>query len=303
MEDADESLWLMWLGWMSRFYTYSTIRSYCFGIKHHFGLKFGFDPFTSDKFGRPVPMVRFRRALRQVKRDNATGGRPPKFSLTKFVLIKLRKFFNMNIYMDVLLWAIITVGVSCLLRWSEITLVNSDYDKLLRLHDFSFTDTTTGVLSLRDTKTKLFGDNMLVSFHKDNTVCCAHAAICTWLRFRCKESRWLFCTQDGQPVKSSTIQSLLKLKLKLVVSSESVYSAGISLRKGGALTMALCGVPDRVIQVYGRWKSNAYRVYIDMTPQERVLWGKVVQRHILQGKPSVNISSEMLRQRIIEAAM
>ena len=67
--------------------------------------------------------------------------------------------------------------------------------------------------------------------------------------------------------------------------------------------MALCGVPDRVIQVYGRWKSNAYRVYIDMTSQEKTLWSRVVQRHILQGGPSVDISPNVLRQRVIDAAM
>ena len=137
MEFADESLWLMWLAWMSKFYTYNTIRACMFGIKHHFGLKFGFDPFRFNFHNIPIPMVRFRRALRQVKRDNAGRGYKPKFSLTKFILTKLRKCFDMKKHDDVLLWAIICVGVSCLLRWSEITLANSNYEKLLRFNDFS----------------------------------------------------------------------------------------------------------------------------------------------------------------------
>ena len=46
--------------------------------------------------------------------------------------------------------------------------------------------------------------------------------------------------------------------------------AGFSLRRGGALSMALAGVPDRVIRAVGRWKSYAYRIYIDLTEQEKV---------------------------------
>lgn len=303
MEFADESLWLMWLAWMSKFYAYSTIRSSIFGIKHHFGLRFGFDPFSFDVHNNPVPMIRFRRALRQIKRDSAGRGRSPKFSLTKFILLKLRRFFDMTKHDDVLVWAIICVGVACLLRWSEITLANSDREKLLRFNDFSFTSLVMGVLSLRDTKTKLFGDSMVVSFQKDSTNCCPYGAMLVWLEFRCRRSKWLFCSKDGEPVRSYTVQSMLKAKLKSLNLCESVWSSGISLRKGGALTMALCGVPDRVIQVYGRWKSNAYRVYIDMTEQEKALWSNVVQRHVLRGLPSVAMSPESLQQRVIDAAL
>ena len=303
MEYADESLWLMWLAWMAKFYAYSTIRASMFGIKHHYGLRFGFDPFKFDMFNNPIPMVRFRRALRQVKRDSVGSGRPPKFSLTKFILVKLSKYFNMRKHDDVLLWAIICLGVSCLLRWSEITLANSDYDKLLRFDDFSFTDNVTGVLALRDTKTKLFGDSMVVTFQRDDTGCCPQFAMRTWLRFRNRRSKWLFCLSDGKPVKSVFIQALLKEKLKSFNLCELLWSSGISLRKGGALTLAQCGVPDRVTQVYGRWKSNAYRVYIDMTAQEKALWNNVVRRHVLLGKPSVGVTSELLQHRVIDAAL
>jgi hypothetical protein len=42
--------------------------------------------------------------------------------------------------------------------------------------------------------------------------------------------------------------------------------------------MALCGVPDRVIRAYGRWKSYAYRIYIDLTEKEKTSWANVIQR-------------------------
>ncbi len=110
MEWSNESVWLMWLGWMSKFRAFSTIRSSIFAIKHHFEVRFGFDPFKSNYEGRVVNYARFRRALRQVKRDSIGKNRPPKFSLTKFVLLKLVALFALDVYDDVLVWSILCLG-------------------------------------------------------------------------------------------------------------------------------------------------------------------------------------------------
>jgi hypothetical protein len=39
----------------------------------------------------------------------------------------------------------------------------------------------------------------------------------------------------------------------------------VSFRKGGATALAESGVPDRVIQELGRWKSFAYQRYVHST--------------------------------------
>jgi len=52
------------------------------------------------------------------------------------------------------------------------------------------------------------------------------------------------------------------------------------LRRGGALTMALSGVPDRVIRQAGRWKSYCYRTYIDLTMKEKSSWAKRVAKKL-----------------------
>jgi hypothetical protein len=126
MEWSDESVWLMWLAWSNQFLAYSTIRTCIFEVQ------FGFDPFKSNYEGRQVNYVRFRRAVRQVERDSLGRRRPPRFSSTRFVLKDLKSKFDLTKYDDILVWTIICLGVSCLLRWSEIALVNSDYNKLLR---------------------------------------------------------------------------------------------------------------------------------------------------------------------------
>lgn len=297
MEWSNESVWLMWLGWMSQFRAYSTIRSSIFAIKHHFEIRFGFNPFRSMCDGRMVNYTRFHRALRQVKRDSMGRGRPPKFSLTRFVLLALKPKFKFDSYDDLLVWAIITLGVTCLLRWSEVALVDSDYNKLLRFTDFGV-GRDGGFLHLRDTKTKLFGDPMTVSFIRDKSETCALGGLESWFVVRPKRSEWFFfCHLDGSAVKATWVQAHLKGKLSSIGCSSDEYVSGISLRKGGALTLALCGVPDRVTQVLGRWRSDAYRVYVDMTKQERAHWQSVVTDRLAEGKPLVNVSASVMEKK------
>jgi hypothetical protein len=63
---------------------------------------------------------------------------------------------------------------------------------------------------------------------------------------------------------------IAKVKALLVRAKVSMSDfVSVSLRRGGALSMAEAGVEDRVIQQVGRWKSFAYRVYIDLTEQAR----------------------------------
>jgi hypothetical protein len=298
MEWADETAWLIWLAYLSKFYAFSSIRTAIFGISHHYELKFGFNPFRSDKNGQPLQRARFRRALRQVKRDKVKLGRPPKYSLTKFELLELKQTFDLSKQDDILIWAILTVGVTCLLRWSEITLVNSDYDKVLQRSDY-MSEGSNHSLFLRDTKTKMFGDNMTVSFSADSSDVCPQAAIRAWLKLRPIDSQWLFCRKDGRPVKATWVQDILKEKLSSIGRCSDKWVSGISLRKGGALTMALCGVPDRVIQVYGRWKSNAYRVYLTMTQHEKSFWGSMVSNQVLKGKPCLKFSYDQLEKRVL----
>jgi len=288
MEFADESLWLLWIAWMGKGYAYSTIKSYIFSIKNLYIIRFGFDPFKTNRVGEVVNYTRVKRALRQLKRDSCNVKRKPKFSLTKFVLLKLKGLLDFDLFDDVLLWAIVTVGVSLLLRWSEITLVHSDYDKLLHFHDLLIVK-DKAIVSLRDTKTKIFGDPMSVTFFKDGTKVCPMEATNLWLDIK-PDSTWLFSLKDGSPVKSIWVQSKLKTLLKKIGIQSQEWQSGISLRKGGAFTLSACGVPDRVIQVYGRWKSNAYRVYIDMTDEQKFGWSERVKRSIVKGTPMMEMN-------------
>jgi hypothetical protein len=50
-------------------------------------------------------------------------------------------------------------------------------------------------------------------------------------------------------------------KLGLALNKQSF--AGHSLRRGGATSLALRGVPDHLIKVLGRWRSDCYQRYLE----------------------------------------
>jgi hypothetical protein len=101
------------------------------------------------------------------------------------------------------------------------------------------------------------------------------------LKTRQNKGKRLFSWASGKAVYARQVQALLKLKLASLGMQASAWESGISLRRGGATTLALCGVPDRVIQAFGRWKSFSYRLYVDLSPIEKESWTNVVKRKLL----------------------
>jgi hypothetical protein len=277
MEEGDEDLWLLWLAYEHNSSTFLSIKSKICGIKHNFKLKYGFDPFKMNMRGDTVCFHKFERAFRQIKRLDADRVKKEKFSVTRFVLLEIEKLVDRNNFEQVVIWTICVVGVSCLLRWSEITHSGKKgaNKKLLKLSNLS-RGLKTMWLRLKDTKTKLFGDSMAVDFRKDDSKVCPWGTMEEWLKIRPKSSKWLFCSEKGEPMRTKKVQTQLKLWLNQLGNTKVQLDGGISLRKGGALTMALCGVPDRVIRAYGRWRSYAYRIYIDLTDTEKEMWKEVM---------------------------
>ena len=77
----------------------------------------------------------------------------------------------------------------------------------------------------------------------------------------------LFVLVNGKPLTRSKVVSALKETAEKAGLGAAGFS-GISFRRGGALSMALAGVEDRVIQALGRWSSDCYRRYIQLTDVE-----------------------------------
>lgn len=79
----------------------------------------------------------------------------------------------------------------------------------------------------------------------------------------------LFSDAIGSALERNTFISLLKSRLAAINLDESQYS-GHSFRRGAATSAASAGYSDFEIQLLGRWRSDAYKLYID-TPADRTL--------------------------------
>ena len=91
---------------------------------------------------------------------------------------------------------------------------------------------------------------------------------------------------------------LLRSKEEHTGFDESLWQFGLSLRRGGATTLAASGVPDRVIRAMGRWKSGAYRLYIDLQLHEKEMWAEVVNRLLRSKEEGDQVSVERLSEII-----
>ena len=292
VEDVDEDFLLLFLAWKWKFSTWSQTRKLIAAIKHYYKNFYGFDPFIENKFRQPINMYKVQRAIREIKRADSDFRKIPKFALTKFDLLKTKPFFNFSRYDHTCAWAIVCLAVDCLLRWSEVCFTSvSNIDKILLVRDWTKVTSNSHSLRLHDTKTKLFGDGMLVTTTKNTTGVCAITAMDEYLaRFRktAKLGEPLFRTgaksiskaKPSHAMSSSTIQTILKVVLKKAGFKDALWESGISPRRGGATTLAACGVPDRIIRAYRRWRSWSYRVYIDLQPAERESWAACVNRQV-----------------------
>ena len=83
---------------------------------------------------------------------------------------------------------------------------------------------------------------------------------------RAEPNDFLFVTSRGHPVDSKMFNLILD-KLCHVTNLPRDRITPHSLRIGGATTLIQRGIPDVVVQMLGRWNSDAYRSYVRLDKQ------------------------------------
>ena len=76
----------------------------------------------------------------------------------------------------------------------------------------------------------------------------------------------LFVWENSRPLTRTTFMTCLRRGLQSAGLNISQFS-GHSLHIGAATSAAAAGVPDHLIETLGRWRSEAYHLYI-RTPRE-----------------------------------
>ena len=115
-------------------------------------------------------------------------------------------------------------------------------------------------LHLRRSKTDPTGEGVFIFLGHSGTNVCLVSALLAYLAVHPSRGQHLFVWEDGKPLSRSELGHLLKKALEAAGLETSRYS-GHSLHIGAA-----AGVPNHLIKVLGRWRSQAFQLYVHTPP-------------------------------------
>jgi hypothetical protein len=217
-------------------------------------------------------------SLKKRQRGNLGASRMP---VTVELCALIRKELNLKTHKQRVFWAMLSTGVQGLMRLGELTTerpLSAQYAfKLLRdcnLCHFRDGKCEGYSVLLHASKTDWFRETVSVHiFYTGGVVCAASALEC--LLSQCPFPRTartpLFELEDGSVLSRPSFlhhlrQLIARVSNKYGFNLDENKFSGHSLRRGGATSLSLQNVSPDVIQLMGRWKSDAYKRYI-VTPR------------------------------------
>ena len=233
------------------------------------------------------------------------GARTPnkRLPITFQMAEQMYPYFNMKNYNELVYYTMLVCAITGLMRTSEIFAKNKKvspnsktkasvkalWNRNLKSHlNSTGTDISHYTCTIRATKTEKGYCDVQVVWPKGKFPVSPADLITQYLHVRMKLSQTqpqlslspeapLFQLLDGSIATIQDIKkrfNILGAEMKLDPTRYTIYS----LRIGGATSLARRGVDHRMIQIAGRWTSDAYKLYIKMTPKMMA----VHQRKFLQ---------------------
>jgi hypothetical protein len=263
---AHEGDLCLFVVFLARSCKHSTIRNYLFGVRS-WHVELGFPDPIADK-------LMLRKMERGVKRIQGEADKKPKFPITLALLELLAQRLNWKWHDQVMLFAAWCVACGALLRVSEFTSFSSNAAPLLLNRDFSPTKEDGGymykLLHLGASKADPFRRGVDIVVGHSHSVANALNAFARYDSMRSPEARRpdapLFSFVNGSPLSKDACLASLRLAIVGLNMDTSRFSA-FSFRRGGAQSLRDAGVPDHLIQVIGRWASDAYKLYLTTAPR------------------------------------
>jgi hypothetical protein len=219
------------------------------------------------------------RILLGIKRLAEQPHKKPKLPITTRLLREMSSHVALSSPGDCLLWAMMWLALSGLLRISEFTVKGvDDADRLLRISQLWFITRDNArvassaphlpyaslqyaVLHLDASKTDPFrvGTDIIIASPS------ALQALIAYLALRSHDTRGahapLFSVNGTVPITRGWFMTRVYILLRRIGLNPTLYSSH-SFRKGGAVSLQERGVPDSVLRKVGRWKSDAFHSYV-----------------------------------------
>ncbi len=211
-----------------------------------------------------------------MRRSQPTYARPKRLPITPQILRTIYSVWAQSPGFDTtMLWAACCLGFFAFMRSGEFTCPSwkAYIPSMLSPADIQVDSRilpTCITVTLRQSKTDVFGAGVLISLGATKDVLCPVAAVLSYLAVRPSSPGPLFILQNGTPLSRQFLVRCVRQALATRSSGLDVANFnGHSFRIGAATTAALAGIPDSTIQSLGRWKSSAFTRYI-RTPSNQL---------------------------------
>ena len=241
--------------------SYPTIRHYLSAARCHQILEGGPDPSLDT-------LIHLHYVLRGCRRSLPNSVRPSRLPITPAILRFLHSHWSSHPddYDTVCIWAACCVAFFAFLRCGEFT-CNSwqSYSRsVLSLEDVTFDsreDPTVAHLTLRQSKTDIFGTGVSIHLGRTGDVLCPVSSLLAYLARQPPSPGPLFLLQSWQPLSKQVLVAAVRDALGSAGVDVGRFN-GHSFRIRAATAAAQAGLQDSTIQQLGRWSSSAFTRYL-----------------------------------------
>ena len=238
---------------------YTSICQYLCALRHHQLLERGNDPGLSS-----FPHLHY--VLRGSHHFVGSTVRPTHLPITPAILQVLYRCWSQNAheFNTVCYWAACCIGFFAFLRSGESTCSSwSSYDSsTLSLGDVSIDShfqPTMVHLTLRRSKTNVFGAGVTIHLGKTESILCPVSSLLAYLAIRPATPGPLFLLHSGAPLSREILVRAVRSTLSSTGIDTSLFH-GHNFRIGADTTASYSGLPDSTIKMLGRSKSSAFFV-------------------------------------------
>ena len=232
-------------------------------------------------------MPRLEYVLSGVKRVEAhTGAAPRKrLPITLDIMQHLQRMWvgDNPHEAGTMLWAAACTGFFGFLRAGEFTVPSPamyDPEIHLNLGDLaldSHSNPSVVRITIKQSQTDPFRQGVHIFLGTTERVVCPVSAIIRYLGIRRPQPGPLFISSTGVPLTRAYLVENLQAAMRQAGLEDTLYN-GHSFRSGAATTAAQNGLEDSLIQTLGRWRSDAFKLYIKIPREQLALVSRTLAR-------------------------
>ena len=215
-----------------------------------------------------------------IRRLHGEAGTQERRPITKGLLLQMLPHLDQKSREGATFYAVFSLAFAAFLRVGEFTYTSNDHGLsdvckwfLTRRSIELFNDHLD--LTLPASKTDPFRRRITLHISASDDRACPVKVLRRLFRWRAFPDSLLFETADGftRELVISQLREILTL-----LGFRGHYS-GHSFRRGAATSAREAGLADNEIMLLGRWKSEAYRRYIDTRPERILAASRRHQQH------------------------